>query len=136
MSTPSPFTDEGWNASRAWGLLHTGRAYGSLDAGVFDHYDGYWTYFPWIGTALHAIPVFLFGPTLFSVRLVSLLFGVLLLTTVYIIGRILYDQRVGLVSVGLLALSVPFAAMSHLARHDIVVAALGFCAIALCLLRG
>src|SRR5438874_400733 len=52
---PPPFVDEGWNASRAWGLLHTGRAFGTLDAGVFQQYPGYWTFFPWLGTAIHAL---------------------------------------------------------------------------------
>src|SRR5438309_11148620 len=51
LRTPPPFVDEGWNASRGWGLLHTGRAFGTLDAGVFENYPGYWTYFPWLGTA-------------------------------------------------------------------------------------
>src|SRR3954451_23764640 len=52
---PAPFVDEGWNASRAWGLLHTGQAFGTLDAGLFDKYPGYWTYFPWLATAVHTL---------------------------------------------------------------------------------
>src|SRR5438132_10247673 len=59
LLTPVVFVDEAWNASRTWGLLHTGHAFGTLDSGVFDKYDGYWTYFPWLGTALHAPTMFL-----------------------------------------------------------------------------
>ena len=46
MRTPAAFVDEGWNANRAWGLLQTGRAFGTLDSGMFERYDGYRTLFP------------------------------------------------------------------------------------------
>src|SRR5438105_2633649 len=53
VHTPATFVDEAWNANRSWALMHTGRAFGTLDAGVFDRYDGYWTYFPWLAAAAH-----------------------------------------------------------------------------------
>src|SRR5258708_2378396 len=40
LRTPPPFVDEAWNANRAWGLLHTGHSFGTLDAGVFEKYPG------------------------------------------------------------------------------------------------
>src|SRR5205823_14310562 len=79
LRTPAPFVDEAWYASRAWSLIHTGRAFGTLDAGVFDKYDGYWTYFPFLGTWFQALAIRILGLSLFSVRLVSLAFGLALL---------------------------------------------------------
>ncbi len=131
LSVPAPFADEGWNANRAWGLLQTGHPFGTMDAGVFDRFGGYWCYFPWLGTGLHALAIRLLGPSLFSVRAVSLIFGLILLGAVYAIGRGLYGCRMGLLAVGLVALTPAFLGASHLARHDIVVAAFGFLAVAL-----
>lgn len=131
LRTPAPFVDEAWYAARAWALLHTGRAFGTLDAGVFDRFDGHWTFFPWLGTGFDAIAIHLLGVSLFSVRLVSLIFGLLLVVAIYVIGRHLGGPCVGLVAVGLMAFSRPFIPSSHLARQDIMVAALGFGAIAL-----
>lgn len=131
LRRPAPFVDEAWNASRALGLLRTGRAFGDLDAGVFERFDGYWTYFPWLGTAIHASAIWAFGLSLFSVRLVSLVFGLALLVAVFAIGNRLGGVRQGLTVVLLTALSQAYLLTSHLARHDIIVAALGFGAVAL-----
>jgi 4-amino-4-deoxy-L-arabinose transferase-like glycosyltransferase len=128
--------DEAWNASRAWAFLDTGRAFGTLDAGVFERYEGYWTLFPWLGTAIHAFFAGLFGPSLFSVRLASMLFGLLLVAAVYTIACRLVSKRTGLAAAILVSLSYSFFYSSHLARHDIVVAALGYGALALYLLEG
>jgi 4-amino-4-deoxy-L-arabinose transferase-like glycosyltransferase len=123
--------DDAWNVSRAWGLLHTGQVYGTLDAGVFEHYPGYWTYFSWIGTFIHALFVALMGPTDASVRVASLLFGVILLATVYAVGRSLGGVKAGLIAVLITGTSVGFVFTSHLGRHDIIVATLGCLSIAL-----
>jgi 4-amino-4-deoxy-L-arabinose transferase-like glycosyltransferase len=131
LRTPAPFVDEAWYACRAWALLQTGRAFGSLDGGVFDRFDGYWTYFPLLGTYIHALAIQAFGLSLFSVRLVSLVFGSLLLVAVFVVGNYIQGSRVALLAVGLVGLSRAFIYSSHLARQDIMVATLGFCAIAL-----
>src|SRR5688500_16710860 len=78
LQAPEPFIDEGWNAARSWGLLQTGRAFGTLDAGAYQEYPGYWVYFPWLGTAIHAPFMFLFEPTLFAMRFACFLFGLVL----------------------------------------------------------
>ena len=134
MRVPAPFVDEGWNANRSWALLHTGRPFGSLDSGVFERYPGYWTYFPLIASAIHAASIAVLGPTLFAMRLVSFLFGALVLLAVYVAGRRLYGNTVGMVAVVFAALSVPFVIASHLGRHDIIVAALGYWAFVLYLM--
>ncbi len=129
---PSPFVDEAWLASRATGLLRTGRNFGVLDAGVFDRFDGYWTFFPWIPSWLQAQALRWFSdPSLLAVRLVSLAFGLILLAAIYSIARRLAGTRAALLSVILLSLSKPFLYSAHLARYDIMITALGFAAIAL-----
>ncbi|MBF6612639.1 MAG: glycosyltransferase family 39 protein [Chloroflexi bacterium] len=131
MRFPAPFVDEGWNASRAWALIRTGRAFGTLDAGVFQNYDGYWTYFPWLAAWIHSLFMRLFGAELFSLRVASLFFGIVLLASVYSISNRLYGSRVGLFAVILLSFSESFLLSSHLGRHDIIIAAFGFGAVAL-----
>ena len=131
LRTPPPHVDEAWYAARAWALIHTGRAFGVLDQGVLDRFPGYWTFFPWLGTWLQALAMRLLGPTLLAVRLVSLAFGLLLLGAVYVVGERLGGRRVGLVGVCLVAVSRAFLLSAHRARQDVMIAALGFTAVAL-----
>lgn len=130
---PLPFVDEAWFASHAVGLLRTGWPFGPLDAGVFEQYDGHWTYFSWLGAVILAIPIYLFGLSIFSARIPSLIFGLILLLSCYVIGRHLDGQRGGLLAVGLVGFSPAFNYSANLARPDIVISAAGFGAIALIL---
>jgi 4-amino-4-deoxy-L-arabinose transferase-like glycosyltransferase len=129
--TPAPFVDEAWYANRAWAFIHTGRAFGTMDSGVLDKYDGYWTYFPVLGTLAHAAAIWTFGLSLYSVRLVSLAFGLVLLVAIFTVGHRFGGYRCGLVAASLTSVSSAFIYSSHLARHDILVSAFGFGAIAL-----
>ncbi len=131
MRTPAPFVDEGWYASRAWGLLHTGYSFGSVDLGVLENYPGYEYYFPYLASVIHAPFLAMAGPTLLAVRLASLTFGILLLVAIYSIARSLYGRGVGLLSVLVISAIHSFLLAAHLGRHDVVVAAMGFGAIAL-----
>lgn len=131
LRTPPPFLDEVWFANRAWALVETGRAFGTMDSGVFDRYDGYWTYFPWLPTWFQALAIQAFGLSLSSVRLVSVAFGLVLLAAVYAIASHLGGRRLALLAVLVVSLSRAFLYSSHLARPDIIVAAFGFVAIAL-----
>jgi 4-amino-4-deoxy-L-arabinose transferase-like glycosyltransferase len=131
MRTPLPMNDEAWNAARAWQLIQSGRAFSSLDSGVFDRFDGYWTMFPWLGVWFQSLAVRALGLSLESVRMASLVFGMVLLVAVFAIGNRVGGPRVGLLSVLLLSLSRSFIYSSHLARYDVMVAAFGFGAIAL-----
>lgn len=131
LRTPAPDVDEAWNANRAWALLQSGQAFGTMDAGVFDKFDGYGRYFPWLGTFFHAVAISVGGPSLLSVRLTSLIFGLVLLVAIYTIALHLSGRRVALASVFLVSLSQAFLYSSHLGRHDIMVAALGYGAVAL-----
>ena len=103
---PAPFVDEAWFAARAWGFLETGRAFGQLDRGVFDLFDGCWTFFPWLPVVLQSVPLRLVGtPILLPLRIESLLFGLALLTIVFRIGDLLYGKHLGLLAALLVAAS-------------------------------
>jgi 4-amino-4-deoxy-L-arabinose transferase-like glycosyltransferase len=129
---PAPFVDEAWLVSRAGAFVQTGRAFGPLDAGIADRFEGYWTYNQWFITLVHSLSIRLYGtPDLLPVRIVSLVFGLILLAAIYAIADRLGGQRLGWLSVFLVGLSVPFLYSAHLARYDIVTAAFGFWAVAL-----
>ncbi len=133
MRTPAPFVDEAWYASRAQGFLNTGYGVGALDLGVVEQYPGYEGVYWILGPMLQALVVQVSGISLFGLRVESLAFGLLLLGLVYSISSRLSNSRAALLAVLIGAFSVPFTVSAHLARHDIMVAALGYGAIALCL---
>jgi 4-amino-4-deoxy-L-arabinose transferase-like glycosyltransferase len=136
MRFPAPFVDEAWLVSRAWAFIQTGQAFGPLDSGLADHFEGYWTLNQWLITLLHSLGLRVWGaPDLVAVRGVSLIFGLALLAAVYVIGRQLGGIRLGWLSALLVSLSMPFLLSAHLARYDILTAAFGFWAIALHFIR-
>ncbi len=77
----------------------------------------------------------LFGLGLFQGRIVSLVWGGLLLWVTFLAGRRLYGPAAGGVAVLFLALSQPFLSASHIVRPDIVVATLVMLAV-YCTVRG
>ena len=131
LRTPAPFIDEVWFANRTWGFVQTGLNFGTLDEGVWDHFDGYWTYFPWLPTYFVSLAFKWFGLSLFSLRVTSLAFGLLLLVALYAIAARLGGRRLAVLTVVLVSLSRAFVYSSHLGRPDIMGAAFGFGAIAL-----
>jgi 4-amino-4-deoxy-L-arabinose transferase-like glycosyltransferase len=131
LSAPPVHVDEAWNANRAWWFLQTGRAFGSMDAGVVERYQNYWTFMPWLGTAVYSMAIAIFGPSLLAVRLASYAFGLVLLAALFVIATRLYDWRTGVLAALLGSTSSAFIYSSHIGRHDILVAALGYSAIAL-----
>lgn len=129
---PPVFVDEAWMASRAWGWLQSGLNFSPLDAGVWDKFEGYWTFYPIVSTLLHAATIQLLGLKVTSLRLLSLLFGLGLLAAVYFISyEFSRSRRCSLITVLLVSTSWPFLRSSHLVRPDIFVATLGLCAITL-----
>ncbi|MFN0070463.1 MAG: ArnT family glycosyltransferase [Chloroflexota bacterium] len=71
-----------------------------------------------------AVSFHLFGLSLWSGRIVSLLWGGVLLLAVWLLGVRLFGVRAGFLAMGLLAVSQPFLVSTHIVRPDIVVAAL------------
>jgi 4-amino-4-deoxy-L-arabinose transferase-like glycosyltransferase len=129
---PPVFVDEAIMISRAWAWLQTGLNFGPLDAGVFDkRFDGYWTFHPLIPTWFHALFVQMFGLDLRLLRLASLLCGTGVLIAVFSISYQLSDSsRCAFVAALLVVTSFSFFLSAHHVRYDIIVAALGFSAIA------
>ena len=59
-----------------------------------------------------------------SGRIVSMLWGALLLVGVFLLGRRLFGTMAGVIGMVLVAMSQPFLVSTHIVRPDIVVAAL------------
>jgi hypothetical protein len=136
MRYPAPFVDEPWYASRAWAFITNGKPFGALDAGVPDRFPTYWASFPWLPVAIQSIALRLVGrPELFPLRVVSFAFGVLLLAAVWLMGQHLGGRRLAFLSTLLVALSQPFFYSAHMARYDVMVAALGFLSVSLILVN-
>jgi hypothetical protein len=143
MRFPAPYVDEGWLAARAWALIQTGRAFGPFDVGLFDGFqalegfhgfDGYWTYPIYFGTWLQSLGYRIVGtPTLFAIRIISLAFGGVLLIAIYVIGHQLYGKQFALFGTFLTSISIPFSYSAHMARPDIMAAAVGYVSIAITL---
>ena len=77
----------------------------------------------------------LFGLGLYQGRLVSLIWGGLLLVMTFLAGRRLYGPAAGYIAVLFLAVSQPWLVSSHIIRPDIVVATLVMAGL-YCALRG
>lgn len=119
-------------ASRAWEFVKSRSSFGELDQGVFNYYEGYEYFNPWLSTAIQSLGVRIFGsPSLLAIRSVSLLTGLILLIAIYWIGFSLAGKQLGLLSVAFTAFSLPFFFSSHFGRSDIIVATMGFIAIAI-----
>jgi 4-amino-4-deoxy-L-arabinose transferase-like glycosyltransferase len=131
---PPVYIDEGWNGSRAWSFIQTGKPFSSYDAGVVENFPGYWTYFPWLFALLQALVLRPFQtPGLLPLRMLSLASGIALIYFLYVIGSTLRSRTYGLLAALLVAISWPFFASAHLARPDIFAATFGYLAIALTL---
>jgi hypothetical protein len=129
---PVPDVDEAWLGGRAWSFIETRHAFGPLDQGVKERFEGHWTFFPWTPVFFQSLALRPFSePVLLPLRVVSLAFGLMLLAAVYTIGNRLDGPRLGRLGVLLTSVSLPFLYSAHLARHDIITAAFGFTAIAL-----
>jgi len=131
-SYPPVFVDEAYRVSRAEGLLEMGWPFGDLDRGVFDSFDGHRYFFPWLDILPVSFLYRLFGDRLLSVRLCSMLFSVLLLCDVYLIAYRLLGLNSAIISTVVLFVSCGFSLSSRLGRQDVIVAALGYGSIALC----
>ncbi|MDP8922331.1 MAG: glycosyltransferase family 39 protein, partial [Chloroflexota bacterium] len=123
--------DEGREMNAFW--VHSGvdPSARTLDP-VFEHDPLYKGGLQGLSTA---ISFRLFGLGLFQGRIVSLVWGGLLLWVTYLAGRRLYGPAAGGIAVLFLAVSHPFLVSSHIVRPDIVVATLVVFAV-YCALRG
>jgi 4-amino-4-deoxy-L-arabinose transferase-like glycosyltransferase len=123
--------DDAWYAGRALAVIQTGYPSGSFDGGVLSYFEGSRTYFPLLGSWIDSWFVWLFGPTLFAVRFVSFLCGMALLGVTYLLATRMQGRRAGILAVIIGASSLPFIYSSHVGRQDVLVALLGYGALAL-----
>ncbi len=131
MRYPAPHVDEAFLTSRAWSFIQTGRQYGMLDSGVIDAVPGNWTLNQWLITFLQAAVLRFFPrPELIPLRVLSLVFGIGLLGANYWLTWRLGRRKLALASTLLLALTRSFFHSAHLARYDVLAAALGYLGLA------
>ena len=128
---PPPFADEPVYVARASGLLTLGVPFGTLDDTPLATQERSWATFPLLPTALHAPAVALFGADDYrGPRCVSLLFGALLLVSVYAIGSFFGGPALGRGAMLFTGLSEIFAFSAHVVRTDILAAACAYGALA------
>ncbi|MBN2250441.1 MAG: glycosyltransferase family 39 protein [Candidatus Altiarchaeota archaeon] len=114
---PGFFTDEVISAYDAYCLLHTGcDGYGSFLPLFFraadDYRDPIHTY--------SMVPfIIAFGPSVFSIRMVSVFYGTLAVLLTFILARKLFDDRTALLSALLLAISPWNYIFSRISFHAI-----------------
>lgn len=131
---PVPFLDEAWFIARARGFAEHGYPFGMLDSGVFDRLPSYRYFFPYLPTALQAIPFLVSDePNLVASRLLSLACGFIIVYCVYLISRWASGAYAALLSAALLLSSSFFLFSSHVARIDSEAAAVGMIGLTLIL---
>ena len=119
---PPVFVDESWNANAAWNWLKTGINFNSMHAGTLDQFGYEWLRWPTIGNLPWKLSFAALGLGLFQLRLVSWIFGCLLLLMTFLVGRRTYGILAGILAAFILSLSAPFLQASHYARWDIMLA--------------
>jgi 4-amino-4-deoxy-L-arabinose transferase-like glycosyltransferase len=110
--------DEAWMADIGLGFLKSGLVKTTMFQGTNTNETGYGIFsFPIYAGAL-ALSFKAFGITPFSARLVSLLGGLLTLLSVYLIGKSLWSERVGVLAGFTMGLSGAFVLVSHVVRPE------------------
>lgn len=125
MRYPGPFPDEPWNGSRALSIIQQGHPFGSLDEGYRIDVKRPWAVFSLLPLYLYSIPILLSGGlSLYGLRLVSLCAGALLLLAQMRIGGRLFGRKGQIATLLATGLSQSFFYASHVARPDVMAAAL------------
>ncbi len=120
--------DEAWIADAGLGFLRSGLVKTTMFPGTSLNDVGYGILsFPIYAGAL-ALSFKLFGITPFAGRLVSLIGGILLLLSVYLIGRRLWSEKLGVLAALLMGLSGAFVMLCHIVRPEPLLA--GFAGLA------
>lgn len=123
---PPVFIDESWYSNVVWNYLKTGSNFDSLhvDVAKMLGISGLrWPNMGFIDIVFWSIGARVLGFGLFQLRLVSWIFGLLLLTVTFLVGERLYGKATGIIATLLLSLSPPFLQASHYVRPDVMLAA-------------
>lgn len=125
LKYPVVNVDEASISSVAWNYHQEGNFASAITEGVF----GQNADFHHLTQRLLLIPMRFFGMGLFSIRILSLIFGIILLFLTYFLAKELYDKRTGFLTAAILALTQMFIFVSHEARPDIYAVAFFYAAI-------
>lgn len=134
-SYPKIFIDEPWDSDVAWNLLKTGVNFDRMHAGVLDRWDAYWVRWTLLASLPYSASFGLLGLGLFQGRVVSWLFGLVLLGFTFGVGKRLYSPLTGALAALLVALSLSFLQASHYIRPEVMLAAANMTAL-YCYLAG
>lgn len=116
---PTVFIDESWNANAAWNWLQTGVNFDPIHAGTLDQVGYEWLRRSNLGTLPWVFAFKVAGLGLFQARLVSYIFGILLLVAVVLVGYKSHKIATGFLAALFVALSMPFLISAHYARQEI-----------------
>ena len=132
MKSPAPWADEGWTGSRALGLIQHGIPFGILDGGYVIDIKRYWAPIPLLPYLFYSIAPFFSGTVeLLQLRMVNLVFGGVLLATMYWLGCALLNRSFGRWCMICTSLSPFFLEASHPARPDIMGITFGYLSLAI-----
>lgn len=120
---PAVFIDESWNANAAWNWSRTGVNFDPIHSGTLDQVGYEWLRRSNLGTLPWVLFFSMAGTGLFQARLVSYIFGILLLVAVIIVGSRIYSVKTGFLAALFVSLSAPFLVSAHYARQEIVLIA-------------
>jgi 4-amino-4-deoxy-L-arabinose transferase-like glycosyltransferase len=120
---PPVLIDEPWYANTAWNWLINGKNFDTMHAGARD--SAMW---PYLGNFPLLVSFKFFGLGLLQARMVSWVFGTLLLLATALVGRKLYGTLTGVLSALLLSISNPYLWSSHYYRPDVMLLSISmFC---------
>lgn len=129
---PPPFVDEAWFGNRSWALITTGSPVGTLDHGVVDRTPEGRHFFPLLPVVFVSLPLLIVGePSLWALRVPSVLAGAALCWSTWALVSTFFTRSTACLAVALLAMSPSFFYSAHLARPDILAAAVGYAGVAL-----
>lgn len=128
---PPLFVDEAWQSNAVWSWLKTGAHFESIHAGTLDQFGLPWLRRVVIGGLPWLAMFAMFGAGFFQARLVSLLFGAVMLVLVHAVTERMFSRPAALLTTLLLALSIPFTQAAHFARQDMMLAVFVFASFAL-----
>lgn len=132
--TRAPICDEGWYASPALNLMTTGGMGSPVIEGAGTYLKGIEQYTYWV-MPLHAViaaPWYrLFGPSLFSTRMLSAMAGLAaLLCWFFVICKVTGDRGIALAALFLMAIDSNILILASTGRADMLSAAFGAAALA------
>jgi 4-amino-4-deoxy-L-arabinose transferase-like glycosyltransferase len=131
--TQRPWSDEGWFASASHNLATTG-SMGTPVLEAIREFQGVDRHTYWVmplHLAIQGVWFKVFGSSILSMRMLSVVFGMILICAVYeIIRRLSNDRKIGVLAASLLSLDYYQISGATFGRMDMMAAGLGFAGLA------